>query len=542
VTLWEHLHAIGPALALYVGAGVVLTADLVSGRRAPKWALSLGTLAAGLIWALALAGGDFRGEALISPCASTPSGCSSRSCSSARPSRSPSPGRDWIDRLPQAAEFYALLLTSAASMILLAQANDLITIFVALETTSISQFMMAGLGADDRSAEAGMKYVLTGAVAAAVLLYGFAFLFGISGTTSLPGIAEYVATGPEAQRLPLICWRFVFVIAGFGYKMALAPFHAWAPDVYQGAPTARRFVPVGRLEGGGLRAGAAHLLHRPRRRRHVHRGGLGDPLRRARGLSMIFGNTAALVQTNAKRLLGYSSIAQAGNIAVGLAAVAAGSTWARAACSSSSPPTRSRTSARSSCVHASRQRLGLRRDRDYAGLIEARAADGDRPLDLPALAHRHPADRRASSRRSTSSTARSRRGRTGSCLVAIAVVNTAISAFYYLRWMRTMWLDEPEDATPLETPAMPTRIVHRRSRGCARHRPLAHAAHPRRPRGRRGAALAAPARHRRYAMKPLRHRHRGRPPTRADDAGALQADHSACSRGSRRGRRRGRGA
>ena len=140
-------------------------------------------------------------------------------------------------------EFYALLLVSVGSMVLLVQSNALIPLFVALETTSLAQFILAGIARNERSSEAGLKYLLTGSIAAAVLLYGFAFLFGMSGTTSLPGIAEFVRTGAEGVRLPLIL-AFVFVAAGIGFKMAIFPFPAWVPDVYQGSPT-----PVGSFLG-----------------------------------------------------------------------------------------------------------------------------------------------------------------------------------------------------------------------------------------------------------------------------------------------------
>ena len=163
-----------------------------------------------------------------------------------------------------------------------------------------------------------------------MLLYGFAFLFGISGTTDLEGIAAFVREGDEGLRLPLTL-GFVLVAAGFGFKMAIVPFHAWVPDVYQGAPT-----PVASfLSVASKAAGFAIVLR-------LFYAGLGGPetfiandwavmFGVFAAASMLFGNAAALVQTSAKRLLGYSSIAQAGNIAIGLAAVAAGSTLGPAA-------------------------------------------------------------------------------------------------------------------------------------------------------------------------------------------------------------------
>ena len=230
-----------------------------------------------------------------------------------------------LSRVEPRPEFFALLLTATGAMILLAQAQDLIAIFVFLETTSIAQFVLAGIARDDRSSEAGLKYLLTGAVAAAVLLYGFAFLFGLAGTTSLEGIAAFVASGSEDTELALVL-GFVLVAAGLGFKMTIAPFQAWVPDVYEGAPTTVTSFLSGRLEGRRLRDRATHLLHRARWRRHVHLRALGRALRRARRRLDDVRQRRRDLQTNVKRLLAYSSIAQAGNIAVGLAAVAAGST------------------------------------------------------------------------------------------------------------------------------------------------------------------------------------------------------------------------
>jgi NADH-quinone oxidoreductase subunit N len=217
-------------------------------------------------------------------------------------------------------EYYALVLASAAGLMFLAGARDLIAIFVALELTSICQFILAGFLKDDRSSEAGIKYLLLGAVAAALTLYGMALLFGLSGSTSLEGIARAAAEG-EDRRLGFVL-ASVLLAAGLGFKMAIVPSQMWVPDVYQGAPT-----PVtGYLSVGSKAAGFAVALR-------LFVEGLGD---RAIApdwammfavlsvLSMTLGNVVALVQTDIKRLLGYSSIAQAGYFLIGLAAVAAG--------------------------------------------------------------------------------------------------------------------------------------------------------------------------------------------------------------------------
>ncbi|MEX1253811.1 MAG: NADH-quinone oxidoreductase subunit N [Dehalococcoidia bacterium] len=234
---------------------------------------------------------------------------------------------DYVRKLRYQGEFWALLLLATSGMMLLAGARDLMLIFVALELTSISQYALAALLRDDRATEAGLKYILLGAIASAVILYGMAFLFGLSGTTKLvaadggPSIASFVAEGDPGTRAGLIA-AIVLLAAGFSFKVALVPFQMWVPDVYQGAAT-----PVGAfLSVGSKAAGFAVLLR-------VFYEGFGTEsfvgsdwsnlFAAVAAVSMTAGNVMALLQTNIKRLLGYSSIAQAGNFAIGLAAIAA---------------------------------------------------------------------------------------------------------------------------------------------------------------------------------------------------------------------------
>jgi NADH-quinone oxidoreductase subunit N len=210
-------------------------------------------------------------------------------------------------------EYYALIVFAALGAMFLASGNELITLYVALELTSISQYVLAGfLKGDQRSSEAGVKYLLLGALSSAVVLYGIALLYGATGTTSLTGIHQALAAGST----PLALLGVALLIAGFGFKMAVVPFQMWVPDVYQGAPTpttafisvaskAAGFVVVLRVFGIGL-APAGALWS-------VAFAGLA-------ALTMTLGNIAALRQTNIKRLMGYSSIGQAGYALTGLAA------------------------------------------------------------------------------------------------------------------------------------------------------------------------------------------------------------------------------
>ena len=448
MTFVDQIHAVGPALILYAGAGAVLSADLLQGRRAAIWGLTVVAAVAALGWTLAQVvfgveagalGGAVRVDAFSIYLAFLIVGVLLAVTLAAR---------EWASTVEQAAEFYALLLVSAGSMILLAQADDLITIFVALETTSIAQFILAGITRNDRSSEAGLKYLLTGAVAAAILLYGFAFLFGMAGTTSLEGIATWVAGAPEAQRLPLML-AFVFVAVGLGFKMALAPSHAWAPDVYEGAPAlvatflsvaskAAGFAVALRLFYTGLGGGDTIISQ-----------DWGKMFAVLAALSMVVGNTGALLQTNAKRLLGYSSIAQAGNIAVGLAAVAAGSTAGPSGVLFFLGAYAVTNIGAFVVVSLVADRLGSEQIADYAGLVKrSPAAAIVLSLCLVSLTGIPPTAGFVAKVYVFNAAVQSGE-RWLVALVAVAVLNTAISAFYYLRWVRTMILDDPKDATPL---------------------------------------------------------------------------------------------
>lgn len=228
---------------------------------------------------------------------------------------------DWVNREGRGqGEYYALILTTCSGLMFLAAGRDLITIFVALELSSIPQYILAGWGKDERSSEAGLKYLLLGAIASSLLLYGMALLYGVTGSTLLVDIAGAIAQGGEANRSALVL-AMALLIAGFGFKMAVVPFQMWVPDVYQGAPT-----PVAAFLSVGSKAAAFAVITR------IFFEALGAKFL-SDDWSMIFavlaavtmtlGNLMAVVQTDIKRLLGYSSIAQAGTFLIGLAAISA---------------------------------------------------------------------------------------------------------------------------------------------------------------------------------------------------------------------------
>ena len=227
---------------------------------------------------------------------------------------------NWVDRVGRRkSEYYALLLTATAGLMFLAGARDLITIFIALELSSIPQYILAGWGKDERSGESGLKYLLLGSIASALLLFGMALLYGLSGSTFVPEIATFIGENASDNRSLLIL-ASTLIIAGFGFKMALVPFQMWVPDVYEGAPT-----PVAAFLSVGSKAAAFAVVLR------IFFEGLNAEILSndwamifavLAAISMTVGNIFALIQSNIKRMLGYSSVAQAGNFAIGLAAIA----------------------------------------------------------------------------------------------------------------------------------------------------------------------------------------------------------------------------
>ncbi|PYU59974.1 MAG: NADH-quinone oxidoreductase subunit N, partial [Acidobacteria bacterium] len=215
------------------------------------------------------------------------------------------------ERLPFA-EFYALLLFATAGMGVLASAQELLTAFIGLEMSSISSYILAGYRRDSlKSTESAMKYFLLGSFATAFFLYGIALVYGSSGTTMLTKMGS-----EELFHSKLFELGLALILVGLGFKVAAAPFQVWTPDVYEGAPT-----PVTALFSAGPKAAAFALLLRifatvPAATHFWFWAFWG-----LAALTMFAGNLGALVQTNVKRLLAYSSIAHAGYILVAFAAV-----------------------------------------------------------------------------------------------------------------------------------------------------------------------------------------------------------------------------
>jgi NADH-quinone oxidoreductase subunit N len=345
-------------------------------------------------------------------------------------------------------EFYTLLLFSVTGMMFMASTSELLSIYISLELTSIPLYVMAGLlRTGERSAEAAVKYVLLGAMSSAILLYGFALLYGLTGTTDLTGIAISIENGVQNGNV-LVLIASVLIVAGFGFKISAVPFHMWAPDIYEGAPTpATAFFSV-----GSKAAGFAALL------RVFITGGLGQVnlmslitiVSIIAVLTMTLGNLVAAVQTNVKRMMAYSSIAQAGYILVGFAASLSG-----------------QNSDGSSAVLFFILVYVLTNLGAFAGIIAlANATGGEKIEDFRGLARRAPL--------LSAGTALCLLSLGGipptagfvskvlifsaawsqglSWLVVIALINTVVSLVYYGRLVKVMYFDAPLKEDHLTTP------------------------------------------------------------------------------------------
>ncbi|HEV2121809.1 MAG TPA: NADH-quinone oxidoreductase subunit N [Chloroflexota bacterium] len=218
--------------------------------------------------------------------------------------------------LPQPGEYYGMVLAGTLGMVLMAQANELLTAYMALELLSFSSYVLVSYYKTNvKSNEAGLKYIILGSVSSAILLYGISLVYGTVGTTYFPDMALAVTRLDDAW--PAFTVAMALLMAGLGFKIAAVPFHMWTPDIYEGAPT-----PVtAYLSVGSKAAGFAFVLR-------FLVGGL-LPLNDLYQvifailavLTMSLGNLVAIRQRNIKRMLAYSSIAQAGYVLVGLASL-----------------------------------------------------------------------------------------------------------------------------------------------------------------------------------------------------------------------------
>lgn len=216
-------------------------------------------------------------------------------------------------------EFYVLMMLSAAGGILMGEANDLIVVFLGLEILSLSLYVLTAYHRRRaQSGEAGMKYFVLGAFSSAFFLYGVALVYGACGSTNLPAIADFLSRNVLGSNGVLLA-GLAFLLVGLGFKVAAVPFHVWTPDVYQGAPTPA----TGFMAAAAKTAGFAALLR-------IFLGPMASQVESWRplvwalaALTLVVGSVLAVVQTDVKRILAYSSVSHAGYVLLGLEAATA---------------------------------------------------------------------------------------------------------------------------------------------------------------------------------------------------------------------------
>jgi NADH-quinone oxidoreductase subunit N len=221
------------------------------------------------------------------------------------------------------AEFFALVSSAVAAMIVMVAAGDLIIIFVNLEIVSIATYILCGINRDsDRSTESALKYFVNGAISSAVLLFGIAILYGMFGTTSIREISQHATLAQSPPTALLTLLGATCLLAGFLFKLGVVPFHAWMPDVYQGAPTiVTAFMATGvRMVTGLVLVRLFTAIFTPLSQ------SFNTIIIVAAVGSMIVGNFSALLQDNVKRMLGYSSVAHAGYLLLGFIGLSSNNT------------------------------------------------------------------------------------------------------------------------------------------------------------------------------------------------------------------------
>ena len=336
-------------------------------------------------------------------------------------------------------EYYSLLLFSLVGMLLMASAGDLMVLYLGLELMALPVYALVGLHKrDGRTSEAAIKYFLTGAFASALLLFGMSLLYGLTGTTEIIRIAELI-TARDLGANPALLAALGLLLAGLCFKVAVAPFHLWTPDVYEGAPTiVTAFMSVGPKAAGFALFGRVLFLGLPEL--HDHWGPILAVLAL---LTMAVGNITALCQQSLKRMLAYSSIAHAG---YGLLGLLAGTTEGMAA-------------TMSYLVIYLFMNLGA-----FAILMLLATPDsrGESLDDCKGLASRHPLAAALMLVFLFSLTGIPPTGgfigkfyllkaafTAGYTLTVVgAVLFSAVSAYFYLRVIRIMYMSEPEETAP----------------------------------------------------------------------------------------------
>ena len=347
------------------------------------------------------------------------------------------------------AEFFSLILFSATGMMLLASTVELISIYVSLELTSLPLAALAAFLRDDKSSESGLKFLILSAVSSAVLLYGMVIIYGFTGTTVLADIATQLSgaglSADEAFGSNALLFGVVLVIAGFGFKIASVPFQMWAPDVYEGAPTpVTAFLSVASKAAGFAVILRVFYVAFDTELLSLDWGAVFAVLAI---LSMSLGNLVAILQTNIKRMLAYSTIAHAGYLMVGLAAVAARTPEAEAVAGPSgvlfylSGYAATNLTAFAAIIAIS-NRVGSDRIDAFAGMSRrAPYLAGVLAFALVSLIGVPPTVGFMAKMYIFGAAINANL----EWLALAGVINSVVSVYYYLRVIKVMYLQEPED-------------------------------------------------------------------------------------------------
>ncbi len=347
-------------------------------------------------------------------------------------------------------EYLAILLLATLGLLLLVGSENLLMIFIGLELLGLSLYVMAAFDKTDlRSAEAGLKYFLFGSTASAFTLFGISFVYGMSGTVGLAAIAQALTT---SSLPPLLAVGIVMTLVGFSFKIAAAPFHLWAPDVYQGAPISSAafiasgskvasFVVLGKivLVGFGPVHGSAAW--------HAMAAGWSPVLAVLAALSILVGNFVALVQSNVRRLLAYSAVAHGGYTLLGL--VAGGRTGFSATLFYTTVYAVTLIGA-FSVVAIVRRETGGDDLKDFAGLSSRRGsglAAGCMTVFMLSLAGMPPLPGFFGKFYLFSAALRAGGNHGLLWLVAIALFGSFVSLYYYLMVLKVIFVDKPAPST-----------------------------------------------------------------------------------------------
>ena len=329
-----QLTHFGPELILTAFALLVLGIDLISEEDGRAWApwLALAGFVLSALWALSLFYGPPEETANVllgSMYASDNFTSFFRVALGLLGALMVFASKDYVEQHTKSiAEFYALLLFVVLSAVLLAGAIDLLMLFLAFEFLSITSYIMVGYLRDDKkSSEGSIKYFLYGSVSSAIMLYGISLIYGAGGYTNLEEIASFLSPKAAAPFQNMAILGIIFTMIGFGFKIALAPFHQWSPDAYEGAPTpVTAFISVGPKIAGFAalaRVIVTGLTWPFKEGQPWFVGDWTNMLWAIAAISMTLGNLVALRQHNIKRLIAYSSVAQTGYMLIGIVANAA---------------------------------------------------------------------------------------------------------------------------------------------------------------------------------------------------------------------------